>query len=100
MFLIFTNLLVYGQEDSLSITNRVFELGEVSIISQTYSYSDGSYPVDAYGLTSLNFNAELPENFLVRFSVDNLFDLNYYYSEGYPARGKTFNFGLLFTFTR
>ncbi len=31
MFFFFTNLLIYGQEDSLSITNRVFELGEVSI---------------------------------------------------------------------
>ena len=89
------NLRISGE---YSFAGRFTLIAAYRYISQTYSYSDGTYPVDAYGLTSLNFNAELLENFLVRFSADNLFDVNYFYSEGYPARGRVFNFGILFSF--
>ena len=91
------NLRVSGK---YTFAKRFTLIAAYRYISQTYSFSDGTYPVDGYGLSSLNFNAELQNNFLLRFSVDNLFDVNYYYSEGYPARGRVFNFGLLFTFTK
>lgn len=91
------NLRISGE---YKFAGRFTLIAAYKYISQTYSYSDGTYPVNGYGLTSLNFNAALLDNFLVRFSVDNLLDVNYYYSEGYPARGRVFNFGLLFTFTR
>lgn len=89
------NLRISGK---YKFANRFTLILAYRYISQSYSYSDGTYPVNRYGLTSLNFNAELLDNFLVRFSADNIFDVNYYYSEGYPARGRTFNFGILFSF--
>lgn len=65
-------------------------------LSGQYSYSDGTFPVDSYGLTSLNLRTEISRSLLLRFSTRNLFDVNYFFAEGYPGRGRTFSLSLTY----
>ncbi|MGC9343796.1 MAG: TonB-dependent receptor plug domain-containing protein [Bacteroidales bacterium] len=76
---------------------RIFSLNlYYRYLSGQYSYTDGTYPLDDYCLTSLNLIAELIPSFALRFSIRNLFDVNYFFADGYPGRGRTFSFSLMF----
>jgi outer membrane receptor protein involved in Fe transport len=83
-----------GILNEFSFAKRFTLLASYRYISERNSYTDGSYPVKEYGLVNADLTLKLAKYLDFRASVHNLFDVNYFYSEGYPARGRNFSFGL------
>lgn len=71
---------------------------QYSYISERFSYTDGSFSTDGYGLFDAGVNVELKSSLSLQFSVNNIFDKEYYYSEGYPAEGINARLGIRYTF--
>lgn len=68
--------------------------------ARTASYSDssGQQKAPGFALTHLRAEFELGHGFSVNASVNNLFDTQYYYSEGFIEEGRNYWTGIAYTF--
>lgn len=67
-------------------------------MSERYSYTDGSFSTDPYGLVDIGVNLRFSRELRLSMDIYNVFDKDYYYSEGYPAQGINARIGLRYTF--
>lgn len=77
--------------------NARFQL-QYNYLSSRYSYTDGSFKTDAYGLIDAGINVEFMDAIGIQVLVNNLLDTEYYYTEGYPAEGINIRLGLRYSF--
>ncbi|MGG5413208.1 TonB-dependent receptor plug domain-containing protein [Edwardsiella tarda] len=66
--------------------------------SASYSDSSGQQKAPGFALTHLRAEFELGHGFSVNASVNNLFDTQYYYSEGFIEEGRNYWTGIAYTF--
>lgn len=90
----------FGLNAEYRFAKRFIINGYYRYISERYSYTDGTFPQKGYGIMDINFSAELLESFILRFSLINVFDVNYFYAEGYPGRGRMYKMGLYIDISR
>jgi len=67
---------------------------EYQVLSGRYSYSDESIKTDGFGLINLQLQKSFKNNISVATGINNLFDNDYFYSDGYPGRGRYFYFSV------
>lgn len=60
--------------------------------SGAHSNSDGTYAPSGFGVMNVKFIYEPMRNFSLDFGVENLFDKDYAYTEGYYESGRSFVF--------
>ena len=80
--------LEYNKEKSLYVKT------EVHYRDKSYSNSNGLYTAPSYWLLDVYAGKYLKEHFLIRAGIYNIFDVNYYLSEGYPEEGRVFSLSL------
>ncbi|EFE8016474.1 TonB-dependent receptor [Escherichia coli] len=66
--------------------------------SSSYSNSDGSQKAAGFAVTHIRADYTLGHGFSVNASVNNLFDTQYAYSEGFIEEGRNFWAGVEYTF--
>ncbi len=78
---------------------KVFYLQvETKYESQRYSTSDGEYTAPEFILFNIFAGYKFPNGFGVNVRVNNIFDKKYYLTEGYPEKGRFFNFSVSYNF--
>jgi iron complex outermembrane receptor protein len=59
--------------------------------SERYSRSDGAYTADRFFLSDIKVSVNIFKAFALEACIQNLFDADYCYYEGYPEEGRNFN---------
>ena len=66
-------------------------------ISKRQSYSDGSYTSKPFGLLGFHLREEFKNQLYLSAGINNFLDKNYFYSDGYPARGRNYYLSMGFS---
>ncbi|MCF8381721.1 MAG: TonB-dependent receptor [Bacteroidales bacterium] len=77
--------------------NTRFHL-QYNYLSSRYSYTDGSFKTNDYGLVNAGLNFDIENAIGIQLLVYNLLDTEYYYTEGFPAEGINVRLGLRYSF--
>ncbi|MGD8777428.1 MAG: TonB-dependent receptor [Ignavibacteria bacterium] len=80
--------------------NQFYAMLNVIYHSNSYSTSDGLYKTPSFTVVNLNAEYFVLANISVKAGIHNIFDELYYYDEGFPAEGRTFNFSLAYGLSR
>jgi iron complex outermembrane receptor protein len=68
--------------------------------SDRYSNSNGQYVAQGFFLSNIKASVDILKALSFEASIDNLFDANYCYYEGYPEEGRNFNVTLKYSFVK
>lgn len=66
------------------------------VSSQVYYDDDQEFSLDPYTVVDVSVSKRLGEKWRLFFRVNNLLDVDYYESEGYPREGRTISAGIRF----
>ena len=66
--------------------------------SERPSISDGLYVAKAFFISSIKASVNVWKIFSLEAGINNLFDANYSYYEGYPEEGRNFNLAIRYSF--
>lgn len=66
------------------------------VSSQVYYLNSEELTLDPHTVVDINLSKQLAEKWQVFVRVGNLFDVNYYESEGYPREGRSISAGIRF----
>ncbi|GAB1107574.1 MULTISPECIES: TonB-dependent receptor plug domain-containing protein [Shewanella] len=66
--------------------------------SDSLSNSNGNQVASGFGVTGIRFDYRIWQGLSVNASVNNLFDRNYAYSEGFPEEGRNYWLGVEYRF--
>jgi iron complex outermembrane receptor protein len=67
--------------------------------SEKPSTSDGLYVAKGFFLANIKASIKVLKAFSIEAGIENLFDANYCYYEGYPEEGRNFNVSLRYSFS-
>ena len=68
--------------------------------SERPSTSDGIYVAEGFFLANIKASVILFKAFAIEAGIENLFDANYCYYEGYPEEGRNFSISLRYSFSK
>jgi iron complex outermembrane receptor protein len=68
--------------------------------SDRYSNSNGYYKAQGFFLSNIKASVDILKALTLEASIDNIFDANYCYYEGYPEEGRNFNVTLKYSFVK
>ncbi len=66
--------------------------------SERYSSSDGLYVAEAFFISNIKASVKIRKIFSIEGGINNLFDVNYSYYEGYPEEGRNYILSLKYSF--
>ena len=87
-----------GLSSNFKINDNIEFNLRYNFLSGHFSYTDGSFSTDGYGLLNAGINIDFRHSLSLQFSVNNFPDKAYYYTEGYPAEGSNARLGIRYTF--
>lgn len=68
--------------------------------SDRYSTSDGQYVAQGFFLSNIKASVDILKAVTLEANIDNLFDADYCYYEGYPEEGRNFNITIKYSFVK
>ena len=68
--------------------------------SERPSTSDGLYVAKGFFLSNIRASINLMKAFAVEAGIENIFDTDYCYYEGYPEEGRNFSFSVTYSFSK
>ena len=80
--------------------NLFYILFDSGFNSKRYSTSDGLYVAEAFFLSNIKVSVNIIKAIALEASIQNLFDADYSYYEGYPEEGRNFNVTLRYMFIK
>ena len=78
--------------------NQYYAMLNVIYHSENNSTSDGEFKAPSFAVVNLDAEYFVIKYVSVKAAVHNLFDELYYYDEGYPEEGRTFNLAITYRF--
>lgn len=78
----------------------VYILFDSGFSSERPSTSDGLYAAKGFFLSNIKASINLMKAFAFEAGIENLFDADYCYYEGYPEEGRNFSFSVTYSFSK